>query len=98
MTDEQGARLWVSRADLHTSQLVPDPDAPAARPLAEGEARLRIHRFALTANNITYAAFGEAMHYWDFFPTGDPAWGCIPVWGFAEVAESRVPGLGVGER
>ena len=98
MTDEQGARLWVARADLHSARAVPDPDAPAARPLAEGEARLRIHRFALTANNITYAAFGEAMHYWDFFPTGDPAWGCIPVWGFAEVAESRAPGLGVGER
>jgi hypothetical protein len=98
MTDEQGARLWVARADLHSVRIVPDPDAPAARPLAEGEARLRIHRFALTANNITYAAFGEAMHYWDFFPTGDSAWGCIPVWGFAEVAESRAPGLGVGER
>ena len=98
MTDEQGVRLWVARADLHSVRIVPDPDAPAARPLAEGEARLRIHRFALTANNITYAAFGEALHYWDFFPTGDSAWGCIPVWGFAEVAESRAPGLGVGER
>lgn len=98
MSDEQGARLWVARGDLQTSRVVADPDAPAARPLAEGEARLRIDRFALTANNITYAAFGEAMHYWDFFPTGDPAWGCIPVWGFAEVAESRAAGLSVGER
>ena len=42
-------------------------------PLADGELRLRIERFALTANNITYAAFGEAMRYWDFFPTGDAA-------------------------
>jgi hypothetical protein len=38
------------------------------------------------------------MHYWDFFPTGDAAWGCIPVWGFADVSESRVPGLGTGKR
>ncbi len=98
MSDEQGSRLWVSRADLRQARAVPDPDAPAVRPLAEGEARLRIQRFALTANNITYAAFGEAMHYWDFFPTGDAASGCIPVWGFAEVAESRAPGLAVGER
>lgn len=98
MSDEPGSRLWVARADLRQARAVPDPDAPGARPLAEGEARLRIERFALTANNITYAAFGEAMKYWDFFPTGDAAWGCIPVWGFAVVAESRVPGVAVGER
>lgn len=98
MDDDQGARMWVSRADLRQSRAVADPDAPAARPLADGEARVRIERFALTANNITYAAFGEAMHYWDFFPTGDAAWGCIPVWGFAVVAESRAPGLAAGER
>ena len=87
-------RLTIDRHDLHRIRW---EEAPA-RALADGEARLRIVRVALTANNITYAAFGEAMHYWDFFPTGDPAWGCIPVWGFAEVAESRAPGLGVGER
>lgn len=98
MDDEQGSRLWVSRTDLHQVRTVADPDAPGARALAEGEARLRIERFALTANNITYAAFGEAMHYWDFFPTGDADWGCIPVWGFAVVAESRSPGLVAGER
>lgn len=72
------------------------------RPLAEGEVRLRIDRFAYTSNNITYAAFGEAMHYWDFFPVppqpdGVP-WGCIPVWGFAEVVETRTPGVEPGER
>lgn len=33
------------------------------RPLAEGEARLSVDSFALTANNITYAAFGDAMRY-----------------------------------
>ena len=54
MDDEQGARLWVSRADLRQSRAVADPDAPAARPLADGEARVRIERFALTANNITF--------------------------------------------
>ena len=98
MNDGQDSRLWVARAGLRPSRLAADPDAPAARPLAEGEARLRIRRFALTANNITYAAFGEAMRYWDFFPTGDAAWGCIPAWGFAEVAESRAGGVAPGER
>jgi len=98
MNDSPAQRLLVSRTDLRSTRLVPDPDAPQARALADGEARLRIDRFALTSNNITYAAFGEAMKYWQFFPTGDTAWGCIPVWGFAEVTESRAEGVTVGER
>jgi hypothetical protein len=69
-----------------------------ARALIEGEVRLRIESFALTANNITYAAFGDAMNYWQFFPTSDEAWGCIPVWGFATVTESQCEGFAVGER
>jgi hypothetical protein len=66
--------------------------------LAPGQARLAIDSFALTANNITYAKFGEAMHYWDFFPTGDDGWGSIPVWGFARVSESQCDGIAVGEK
>jgi hypothetical protein len=98
MPADDAQRFEVARSNLRQSRLVPDPDAPGARPLAEGQARLRIDRFALTSNNITYAAFGEAMKYWDFFPAGDAAWGCIPVWGFAEVVESRAEGVAVGER
>jgi hypothetical protein len=70
----------------------------ASAPLAEGEARMRTRSFALTSNNITYGAFGDAMNYWAFFPTGEPESGCIPVWGFAEVSESRADGVVVGER
>ena len=67
-------------------------------PLAADQVRARIDRFALTSNNITYAAFGDAMAYWRFFPTGEDAWGCIPVWGFATVVESTHAGVPVGER
>jgi hypothetical protein len=70
----------------------------APSPLAAGQARLRIGPFALTSNNVTYGAFGDAMHYWDFFPTGDSASGCIPVWGYATVSESLADGIDVGER
>jgi Protein of unknown function (DUF2855) len=66
--------------------------------LEDGSVRLRIDAFALTSNNITYAALGEAMNYWGFYPTGDAATGCIPVWGFASVVESRCAGVDVGER
>ena len=42
-------------------------------PLAEGEVRVRIEHFAYTSNNITYAAFGDAMNYWQFFPVAPAA-------------------------
>jgi hypothetical protein len=58
-----------------------------------------IERFALTTNNITYGAMGEALQYWQFFPVADDAaWGRIPVWGFGVVQDSRHPALAVGER
>ena len=98
MTLTSGQRLFIARNDLQRTQFLNDPDAPAARPLADGEARLAIDHFALTANNITYAAFGEAMKYWQFFPAADPAFGCLPVWGFATVTESRSEGVAVGRR
>lgn len=97
-------RFLIARSDLQQTQFAPDPDAPVApgtsgeRSLAEGQARLRVESFALTANNLTYAAFGEAMKYWQFFPAADPAWGCLPVWGFATVVESRAEGVAVGRR
>ena len=65
----------VLKTDLHQTRFT--EAAPA--PLKSGEARLAISRFSLTANNITYAAFGDAMKYWQFFPTQDDAWGSIPV-------------------
>ena len=66
--------------------------------LPEGAVRLRVDTFALTSNNITYAAFGDAMNYWGFYPTGDTTTGCIPVWGFGTVIESRCEGVAEGER
>lgn len=84
----------VDRKDLRQMHWVKRP----AEPLTEGQARFRIDRFALTSNNVTYGAFGDTMSYWNFFPTGDATTGCIPVWGFAEVMESRAPGVLTGER
>ena len=71
--------------------------APA--PLADGEVRLRIDRFALTSNNITYAAFGDAMNYWEFFPTGDADDRLHPGVGLRRPWPSRAAdGVDVGER
>lgn len=86
--------LWVRKDDLHATRL----HSVEEQRLAAGQVRVRIERFALTANNVTYAAFGEAMSYWQFFPTGEEGWGVIPVWGFATVSQSLHPGVAVGER
>lgn len=77
--------------------------ASAPAELEEGQARLAVARFGLSANNVTYAVFGEALRYWEFFPASrqageDGAWGRVPVWGFAEVVASRSPDAEPGER
>ena len=86
--------LLVRKDKLQTTELRRRPD----QPLADGQIRVAVDRFALTSNNITYAAFGDAMNYWAFYPTGEEGWGNIPVWGFADVTQSCHPGVAVGER
>lgn len=86
--------LLVRQDQLGTTRI--STAAPA--PLAERQIRVRVDSFALTSNNITYAAFGEAMNYWQFFPTGEPGWGIVPVWGFGTVVQSLHAGVAVGER
>jgi len=84
----------VARDDLHRTRV----RTASAAPLADGQARLVVDAFALTANNITYASFGDSMSYWAFFPTHEDGWGCIPVWGFGTVVESACEGVAVGDR
>lgn len=87
-----GWALSIDKTDITKVQVV----ETKARDLQDGEARLTIRRFALTANNITYAVFGDVMAYWAFFPAEDG--GRLPVWGFADVTESKAEGIEVGER
>ncbi|OBA80060.1 hypothetical protein A9W99_18300 [Mycobacterium sp. 1164966.3] len=84
----------LHRKDLHQTRLL-FGDAPSPK---DGAALLRVESFGLTSNNITYAVFGEAMKYWDFFPASDPDWGKLNVWGYAHVEESRHPDLAQGTR
>ena len=85
--------LLVDRSDLRTTSLV-EVDTPAVE---DGQVLLRVDRVGMTANNVTYAVFGDAMHYWDFFPAPE-GWGRVPLWGFAEVASSRHPDVEEGTR
>ncbi|HKE15464.1 MAG TPA: DUF2855 family protein [Kofleriaceae bacterium] len=83
----------VDRGDLRRCAFL-DLHAPV---LEMGQVRLRVERFAFTANNVTYATLGEAMSYWQFFPVSD-GWGRIPVWGYGEVAASRHADIAAGQR
>ncbi len=89
-----GHTFLVQRSDLSTTRI--DSFDTSLSPAA-GEVHLRVEHFAFTANNITYAVFGDSMHYWRFFPAAD-GWGCIPVWGFAVVEASACDGIAAGER
>lgn len=83
----------VKRDDLRECR-VAESGAPE---LAAGQALLRVATFGLTANNVTYAVFGDAMKYWDFFPAPD-GWGRLPMWGFAEVERSEAEDVVAGTR
>lgn len=86
--------VQIRKDDLRVARVV---DVASAA-LAEGAARLRLDLFALTANNITYAAMGAGtLGYWDFFP-GPEGWGRPPVWGFATIVQSKSPGVDEGAR
>jgi Protein of unknown function (DUF2855) len=85
--------MAVSRDDLSRAELVDESEPD----IASGEALLRVNRVGVTANNVTYALLGDAMHYWDFFPTRS-GWGLVPLWGFADVVASETDGVEVGSR
>jgi hypothetical protein len=89
-----GQRFLVRRDDLNDTQV---EALDTAAPLAEGQVRVRVVHFAFTANNITYAVFGDSLQYWRFFPAPE-GFGCVPVWGHAEVEASACEGVAVGER
>lgn len=83
----------VKRDDLRECRVV-EGGAPQ---IGSGQALLRVDSFGLTANNVTYAVFGDAMSYWDFFPAAG-GWGRVPMWGFAAVERSDADGVEPGTR
>ncbi len=88
--------LEVRRSSFGETRLQPI----AHNELADGEIRLRIDSFAVTANNVSYAGAGDLLGYWDFFPAADDAqtWGRVPAMGWAEIVESNAADLPVGGR
>lgn len=87
-------RMLVDQENITQTQI----QDIASSPLSAGQIRLRLDSFALTANNVTYAASGFAIGYWQFFPTDIDGQGLVPVWGTATVVESTFEGITIGTR
>ncbi|PMG28470.1 hypothetical protein BCU94_17460 [Shewanella sp. 10N.286.52.C2] len=89
----------VSKSNLIQTRVVP---LSIEQPLAENELLLKVDKFALTANNISYGVTGDALGYWRFFPTANSTeqaqWGRLPVMGYADVIASNCQHIKVGER
>ncbi|MBN9007049.1 MAG: DUF2855 family protein [Rhizobiales bacterium] len=84
----------VAREDLAQSRFI---ETPLPEALPDGALLVKVDRFALTANNITYAVLGDQLKYWQLFPAPD-GFGIVPVWGLGDVIASRHPGITEGER
>ena len=85
--------LWVNRENFRDTKIV----THELTLLKEGQIRVAIDKFGLTANNVSYALSGDQIGYWQFFPA-EENWGKVPAWSIAEVTESRCDEIAVGER
>ena len=97
-----GTDRWaidIDRDDIARAALVAAPEVA----LPPGAVEFAIDLFAMTANNVTYAALGKPTGllgpdagYWDFFADrGEP--GRLPVWGFATATRSAVDSVAPGD-
>ncbi len=85
--------LEIDRTCHGATRLVEEPLAD----LQQGQVRLRIDRFAVTANTVTYAVTGDTLGYWGFFPAA-AGWGRVPAMGWADVVDTAHPAVPVGGR
>lgn len=86
--------IWVKKDNFAMAKTV----AIVSQPLPDGAVKVALNFAALTANNVSYAFSGNTIGYWGFFPTGDDAWGKVPIWGYGTVIESSCPAIPEGER
>ena len=64
--------LWTNREDYRETRVV----SRGAPDLAEGEVLMKIEKFGLTSNNVSYAVSGDVIGDWGFYPAEDN-WGKV---------------------
>ena len=90
--------LQTLKTDLNKTRIVSKKQGDH---IGESEVLAKIEKFSFTANNVTYGVAGDTIGYWQFFPPSEDSnneWGCIPMWGFAEIVKSNNEHLKVDER
>lgn len=87
------SEFQVNRDNFRETHLA-QYESPA---LTNDQLLVRIDQFALTSNNVSYAASGDMIGYWQYYPAPAP-WGNVPAWGSGTVLESAHPDIPVGER
>lgn len=99
MTGERWT-IVIDKDGIDQAALTPAPPYD----LGDESIELQLDSFAMTANNVTYAALGRpsglfdnGKGYWDFFAPGEGP-GVLPVWGFATVTRSNIVGVSLGEQ
>ncbi len=85
----------VKKEDLAQSRVISIDEMSQKE--TENSVWVKTEKFAFSANNITYAAFGSSMLYWNINPRDDE-WGNIPVWGNAVVTKSNRDDIKVAQR
>jgi NADPH:quinone reductase-like Zn-dependent oxidoreductase len=65
--------------------------------LDQDQVLLKVDRFALTSNNISYCLAGDTLGYWKFFPTTD-GFGRVPAMGYSDIVASKHPDIKTGDR
>lgn len=88
--------LLVERDAFSHRELAEGPSPDAIRLEAE-QVLLRVDRFVLSTNNLTYAALGDSYGFWKLFDAPLP-FGRVPAWGYAEVVRTAHPDIAVGRR
>ena len=95
----QAIAFEVAKNDLGKTRIVP---LTIPKALKDEEVLLKVSKFALTANNISYGIAGDELGYWQFFPTENTLeqeeWGRLPTMGYADVVASNCEHIQVGER
>ena len=90
----QCTKFLVNRTDYRATKAV----VLTLPELSQGEVLVKIDKFGLTANNVSYAVSGDAIGYWSYYPTAEAGWGNVPVWACATVVESKCSEVPVGDQ
>jgi len=94
MADEaQFKTVEVRKDDWSDTRLV---EETFSGDMAENQVLIRVKKFALTANNISYCAAGDFLGYWGFFPA-EGNYGRVPTMGYGEVIVTNHPEIRAGE-